>query len=89
MWRSMAPFSPPGGNHTIEGAGKCFTASQGVMDDMRWWLSALHAGLGSNGRAIIPTQRSVSHTAEADAGTEWGIGGLDGARYYNAPLPGH
>ena len=63
------------------------TTSQGVMDDMRWWLSALHAGLGSNGRAIIPTHRSVSHTAEADAGTEWGIGGLDGARYYNAPLP--
>lgn len=60
---------------------------QGVHDDMRWWLAALQAGLGADGRAIIPTNRVVSHTAEADAGTEWGIGGLDGSRYYSAPLP--
>ena len=66
---------------------RSITTPQGVMDDMRWWLAALHAGRGSDGRAIIPTQRLVSHTAEADAGTEWGIGGLDNARYYNAPLP--
>ena len=61
--------------------------SHGLRDDMRWWVDAISAGLGCQGRAILCVERTHAHIAHADAGTEWGVGALDAKRFYKAPLP--
>ena len=61
--------------------------SHGLREDMQWWLTALRRGMGADGAAIIHTQGVVGVIAAGDAGTEWGIGGHDATRFYNAELP--
>jgi hypothetical protein len=61
--------------------------SQGLQEDLRWWQSALDAGLGAGGKSIMHTSRTIVHRAAGDAGTEWGVGGVDATHFYRACLP--
>ena len=61
--------------------------SHGIRDDMRWWIQAIAAGMGRHGTATICAQPACVDTAHADAGAEWGVGALDGTRFYGARLP--
>ena len=73
-------------NRAVEGKFRRLQVSQGLRDDMRWWLTAIEEGLGRAGTAIICVERASAVVAHADAGTEWGVGGWDDAAYYKAPL---